>query len=153
MRAKFDRPVSPRKNPHLLDNTRNRCPQLLPAAALRPYIDRINFEDVAKKHSIAPEAKEGGIVGPLRRDQLPTFFDSVFDMQIGEISGIVKSEYGFHIMMPVERLNASVVAYQEAKKLITKKLEAQKRGDLYLSWLKEAMNTIPVQSRNGENPQ
>lgn len=120
------------------------------AKDMRPRVNRNNFAELAKSHSIAAEAANGGKVGPFSREQLPTFFDIVFNMQNGEISGILRSDYGFHIVMPLERLPATSLTLSEARRSIVKQLEDKKRQELYQNWLTTAMNAIPVRSTIGE---
>lgn len=116
------------------------------AMDLRPKVNRNNFSELAKQHSIAAEASQGGRVGPFTKGQLPSFFDIVFTMQIGEISGIVRSDYGYHILMPIEHLAARHRPFSEVKAQIRAKLTEQKKQEAYQAWLTNVMNTIPVSS-------
>lgn len=123
------------------------------ALDLRPKVNKNNFSELARSHSIAPEAANGGKVGPFRKEQLPTFFDIVFNMQLGEISGIVRSDYGYHIIMLLDRIAPSTRSLAEARSSIRARLEEQRKQELFQSWLTTAMNTIPVHSNIGEeNP-
>lgn len=120
------------------------------AVDLRSKVNRNNFSEMAKKHSIAAEAAQGGKVGPFSKDQLPSFFDIVFTMQIGEISAIVRSDYGYHILMPVEHLPAKRRTFPEVKTQIRNKLTEQKKQEAYQTWLTTVMNTIPVSSSSAD---
>lgn len=114
------------------------------AVDLMPKVNRSNFNDLAKKYSIAAEANQGGKVGPFSKEQLPSFFDIVFTMQIGEISGIVRSDYGYHILMPIEHLPAKRRTFAEVKTQIRNKLTEQVKQEAYQTWLTTVMNTISV---------
>jgi hypothetical protein len=105
-----------------------------------------NFAALAKKHSITPEAAQGGLLGPFSKEQLPTLFDIVFAMDIGEISGVIKSEYGFHIIMPTERLAPQTLSLAEATPVIKSELLRGKKLDTYQKWLTTAMNAVSVTS-------
>ena len=120
------------------------------AVELRPKVNHSNFNEMARKYSIAAEAPLGGKVGPFSKEQLPSFFDIVFTMQIGEISGIVRSDYGYHILMPVEHLPAKHRTFQEVKTQIRSKLTEQKKQEAYQTWLTTVMNTIPVSSSSAD---
>lgn len=120
------------------------------AVELRPKVNRNNFSEMARKYSIAAEAAQGGKVGPFSKEQLPSFFDIVFTMQIGEISGIVRSDYGYHILMPVEHLPTKRRTFSEVKTQIRSKLTEQKKQEAYQTWLTTVMNTIPVSSSSAD---
>ncbi len=120
------------------------------AIDLRPKINRNNFSEMAKQHSIAAEAAQGGRVGPFTKEQLPSFFDIVFTMQIGEISSIVRSDYGYHILMPIEHFAARHRPFSEVKAQIRSKLTEQKKQEAYQTWLTSVMNTIPISSAASE---
>ncbi len=59
-----------------------------------------NFADFAKRHSDDKySAERGGDLGFLERRRTPKEFDEIaFSLKKGEISGIVKTAYGFHIL-------------------------------------------------------
>ncbi len=71
-----------------------------------------DFEKLAKAHSDDPESgKRGGDLGFAKRGSyVPEFEAAVFGMEIGELSDIVETEYGFHIIQQQERRGNSVKA-------------------------------------------
>ena len=63
-----------------------------------------DFAKVSVSFSDAPEALKGGEIGPRAEDRLPQLFvDAVAKLKQGEISEIVKSSNGFHILKLIER--------------------------------------------------
>ncbi len=70
----------------------------------RGILIRVNagedFNELAKEHSIDPSVKENnGDLGYFRHgDMVEPFEEAAFALQPGEISDIVKSQYGFHII-------------------------------------------------------
>jgi hypothetical protein len=116
------------------------------AQRIRKEIKSSNFSALARKYSITPEASNGGLIGPFSKEQLPSLFDMVFSMNIGEISGVIKSEYGFHIMMPVEKIPAQTLSLNEVAPQIRAEFKRTKRLDAYQKWLSTAMNAVPVTS-------
>jgi parvulin-like peptidyl-prolyl isomerase len=76
------------------------------AASLRDRVIRgESFEDVARQYSNDPgTAAEGGDLGWVKRNELFGSLDSaVFALQPGEISGVVESVYGLHVIRVEER--------------------------------------------------
>ena len=71
-----------------------------------------NFEELAKKHSDDIEsAKRGGDLGYARRGiYVPEFEAAVFGMKEGEISEIIETIFGYHIIQQIDRRGNSVKA-------------------------------------------
>jgi peptidyl-prolyl cis-trans isomerase D len=59
-----------------------------------------NFADLAKKYSDdTGSASQGGLLPPFQRGQMvKEFEDAAFSLKAGETSGLVRSQYGFHII-------------------------------------------------------
>lgn len=68
-----------------------------------------DFGQVAASFSEAPDALAGGILEPRPADRLPTLYaEAVAGLQPGEVSGILRSPAGFHIVKLFERKGGSV---------------------------------------------
>ena len=104
------------------------------------------FPALAKKHSDGPSGKDGGDLGNFKPAQMvPEFTTATLKLKVGEVSGPVQSDFGYHIIIrkkPVEDLSAAhiLIAFkgasrseatrskEEAKKLaeeIAKKAQAK----------------------------
>ncbi len=114
------------------------------ANQVRSQVHPGNFAELAKKHSIAPEASEGGLLGPIEINLLPHVFDVIYSMHPGSISNVLKSNYGFHIIMFVEKQPKSDARLSEATPKIKATLKQQKSEEEYQKWLQLALDTIPV---------
>jgi len=87
------------------------------------------FADVAKKSSIAPEAKNGGDLGLIGKGSgFPEVFDVCFSLQVNTISDVTPSPYGFHIFMVTERRPAQQRPLAQAAAGIREKLLQTARG-------------------------
>ena len=62
--------------------------------------DKVAFEEVAKKYSDDEGSKSvGGAIGNFERNAMPEAFSKVaFDLKVGEISDVVETPRGFHII-------------------------------------------------------
>ncbi len=63
-----------------------------------------NFDSLAVAESEDPSASEGGSLGFTERgDLVPAYEEAAFELEPGEISDIVKTRYGYHIIRLLER--------------------------------------------------
>ncbi|HZW92723.1 MAG TPA: peptidylprolyl isomerase [Candidatus Eremiobacteraceae bacterium] len=87
-----------------------------------------NFEDLAKKYSEDPgSAKEGGSLGWIGKGRtVPEFEKAAFSLPKGQISDLVKSSYGFHIIRVDDRQDAHMKMLDEVKGEIEPILKQQK---------------------------
>ena len=61
--------------------------------------DKIKFADAAKKHSKCPSGAKGGDLGAFAFHRMvPPFSQTAFALKVGDVSGIVDTQFGFHII-------------------------------------------------------
>jgi peptidyl-prolyl cis-trans isomerase D len=86
------------------------------------------FEDLAKKNSEDPgSAKEGGSLGWIGKGRtVPEFEKAAFSLPKGQISDLVKSSYGFHIIRVDDKQDAHMKTLDEVKGEIEPILKQQK---------------------------
>jgi NIMA-interacting peptidyl-prolyl cis-trans isomerase 1 len=99
-------------------------------AARRAHVllrtDRASFEELARKYSDDRHTRDrGGYIGIFRRGEMTLPFERVvFGLEVGQISGVIETPYGFHVIRrePVRRyrLHHVLVAWQEARKNATR---------------------------------
>lgn len=93
------------------------------------------FASVARANSLAPEAKDGGLLPPFGEGEMPEAFDPAFKLRPGQISPVVESPYGFHIFVLVERLPARDVELGEVREEIVVELQRERFEELRREWL------------------
>lgn len=77
---------------------------------------RISFEEAARRFSEDGSAQSGGDVGFFARGQLlPTLEDVAFRLSVGEVSPVVQSPVGFHILRVTERRVVPIRDPEEAR--------------------------------------
>jgi peptidyl-prolyl cis-trans isomerase C len=75
-----------------------------------------DFSELAKKSSDGPSAQTGGDLGYFSRGQMvKPFEDAAFALEKGQISGPVKTEFGWHVIKVEDKRNRPVPAFDEVK--------------------------------------
>jgi peptidyl-prolyl cis-trans isomerase SurA len=99
--------ISPKPSPKAKEETRARMQQLLDS--IKAGAD---FGEVAKRFSQDPgSAPQGGDLGFVRRGQFVTEFETaVFSLGVNQISTIIETAFGFHIIQLLERRGDAVHA-------------------------------------------
>jgi peptidyl-prolyl cis-trans isomerase D len=87
-----------------------------------------DFEELAKKYSEDPGSKtKGGDIGWIVQGQtVPEFEKTAFSLNKGDISSLVKTQYGFHIIKVLDKESAHTKTLDEVKDTIRPTLLLQK---------------------------
>lgn len=112
------------------------------AKAVRSEIaEGADFTELARTHSEDPgSAETGGDLGIVVKGQtVPQFEEALFALEPGEVSGIVETTFGFHIIQMIERQESRVVEFAEASVQIREFLlqqEQQAQTSIFIEELK-----------------
>jgi len=94
------------------------------------------FGRLARRHSECPTAMEDGHLGTLPRGRLyPELDAALFALDAGQISGVLESEVGFHLLWCECIEPARRVDLDQAREQIRTRLEAQRRHDCQKAWI------------------
>jgi peptidyl-prolyl cis-trans isomerase D len=90
-----------------------------------------DFAELAKKHSKCPSAPQGGDLGYFTRDQMvPAFSEAAFALKPGEVSDIVQTQFGLHIIKVEDVRPERTIPLEEAKEQIELILKREKARDI-----------------------
>ena len=105
-----------------------------------------NFSDLAKKHSTDVSAHSGGSLGVVSRGtMMPEFEKIAFDLKVGEVSGIVETINGFHIIKCDNVIPGFTKLYSTVRPEIKEILNAKRRENKYKEWISELKQTSFVE--------
>ena len=90
-----------------------------------------NFADLAKKNSEDPgSAEKGGELGWIVRGQtVPNFEKAAFSLKPGELSGVIETEYGYHILQVENKQAAHTQSFEQAKPQLLAEAQKQVAAD------------------------
>ena len=114
------------------------------AKRIRRKVRRYNFQHLAQKYSIAPEAAEGGLLGPFAAHEMPSFLSEVFLLKLGRVSPILKSAYGYHIILPLKKYPSQVASFDEVEAKIIAHLRNDQKKQIYENWLHRTLNAVSI---------
>jgi parvulin-like peptidyl-prolyl isomerase len=144
----FDRPEEVHVR-HILVKDKAKAEKLL--AQLKGGAD---FAAVAKEHSEDPGSKEdGGDLGFFGRGRMvQPFEEAAFKLKPGELSGLVETQFGFHILQGLEHRAARRVSLEEARGELETKLKQDARAKAVGEWLSGAKQKAKVVYAPGYAP-
>jgi parvulin-like peptidyl-prolyl isomerase len=115
-------------------------------ANLRQQIDAIHkrllsgepFEQLAIQYSQGPGAAAGGDIGFIEKGTiLPSLESVAFHLKIDEISEVIESPIGFHIIKAVDKRGAGIKPITSVRDEIKAKIEEEKSDKKYEEWIQE----------------
>jgi len=106
-----------------------------------------DFAELAKKYSDDPQAaKDGGELGTFKKgDMLPAIEDNVINMQPDEISDLVITPAGFHIIKLEERTPGKTRTFEEVKGEIEDTLYKKKSEERFNQWLADLRKAAAIE--------
>jgi nitrogen fixation protein NifM len=125
-------------NETIPENTRETAFKRITEIAKRLQKEPARFEEQALKHSECPTALEGGKLGDLPRGKLfPELEQALFKLNAGEVSDVIESELGFHVLRCDSITAASVLGLPQARPHIRKVLEQKRKRAVQQAWLRQ----------------
>ncbi|MFK7873213.1 MAG: peptidylprolyl isomerase [Oligoflexales bacterium] len=121
------------------------------ARKIHAKLNRKNFSQLAQKYSEAPEAEDGGRIGPFTHNELPSSLNIAFHMKEGHISKILSSTYGYHMITLDKRLEKGTKSFDEVKDSIRNTLLQQEREKEYRRWLQLSLQSIKIKTHTSTN--
>ena len=86
-----------------------------------------DFAKLAKDNSMDPSASQGGDIGLTEKGELEAAYeDAAEKLKVGEISGVVRTSYGFHIIKLTDRKKAGIASLDEVRTQLNDFLKGQK---------------------------
>ena len=108
----------------------------------------ISFEEAAKKYSTCPSKEQGGDLGEFGRGMMvPEFEKAAFELEIGEISEPVKTQFGYHIILVESKNEAKEEEFDKVKDMIFNQMTQQAQQKKYIDMIMQLESKYGVERK------
>ncbi|MGR3219032.1 MAG: peptidylprolyl isomerase [Candidatus Anammoxibacter sp.] len=105
-----------------------------------------DFSELAKKYSEGPSGPNGGDLGFFARGRMVPEFEKVaFALKPNEISGVVKTQFGYHILKVEERKEAREILFDEVKEAIRDNIKGQRGNKEIEKFIDKLRNSATIE--------
>jgi peptidyl-prolyl cis-trans isomerase C len=128
------------------ENTRAAAEQRMGEYIAKARHKPKRFAALAREHSECPTALQDGLLGEVKRGDLyPELDAALFQMEEGEVSDIIETEVGLHILLCEKIHKGQVVSLAKAAPRIRQILEQRRRRACQKAWLE------PLRGKTDDN--
>ena len=109
-----------------------------------------DFGEIAKKHSTCPSGRNCGDLGWFRKGQMvPEFEKAAFALKKGQMSEVVKTSFGYHIIMCDDVDAGGQIAMADARNDIERQIRNTKGEETVKALIEQAKKATPVTINEG----
>ena len=153
----FDRPEQVRAS-HILVRVEPNAPQEEQEKAkekidgiLRRLKEGADFAELAKEVGGFPTAPNGGDLGYFQKDEMdPNFGKVAFELPVGQVSDVVKTNYGYHVIKATDHRKAGIVPFDEIKDKLIDAMEKQKKDEFTSKYIQSLIKAADIKFPKGK---
>ena len=159
----FETPAQTRTS-HILISAKsddpNSDPNQVKAAALakaeellKQIKEGADFAELATKNSICPSGKDGGDLDFRPKGELgaPEYENAVAALELGQVSDVVETQFGYHIIKLTGQQDANTISFDEAEANIQLHLADMQKGQLVQAYIAELLTNTKIIYTNPED--
>jgi peptidyl-prolyl cis-trans isomerase C len=110
-----------------------------------------SFEEAAKEYSTCPSKDKGGDLGFFSKGRMvPEFEKAAFELEIGELSDLVKTQFGYHLIVVEEKKESSIKTFDQVKEQIKQNLLRGEQTKVYTNKFNELKSKYSVEINEDE---
>ena len=104
-----------------------------------------SFAELARKYSEDPSAARGGDIGFFIRGQMVRKFEeAAFALKVGEISNVVETDYGYHIIQCIGKKAAEKKSLEEIRAYLQNFIFQKRMEERYGEWLRRLRDRASI---------
>jgi len=120
---------------------------------LKQVRDGGDFAALAKQHSACPSAPKGGDLGSQPRGAwVKPFEDAAFATRAGEVSDVVETQFGYHIIKVSEHKQAGMMPFEQVKDRLMNGLKGQKQKEFFQQYTEGLKKDARIEYPVGKEP-
>ena len=105
-----------------------------------------DFAKLAQENSGCPSSKQGGDLGYFGKGQMvKPFEETAFAMKTGDVSGVVETQFGYHIIKLTEKKSPSKIPFNDVKVRIADSLKRKKVSEAINATLEDAKKKAKIE--------
>ena len=110
-----------------------------------------SFEQLATELSDSSSKANGGMVGPISKEELDPGLRKIFDaLKVGEVSPVTRTSQGWQFFAIVSETPTKVLSYDEAREQISNRVANEKRRGEFLKYLAKLRAQALIEWKNGD---
>lgn len=108
-----------------------------------------DFNDMAKQFSACPSAKNGGDLGSQPKGTfVPEFEKAAYALKSGQMSDVVETQFGYHIIKLVDHNDANTASLEQSKEKILQYLANKQKETLVLDYIQQIKKEADIKFTN-----
>lgn len=105
-----------------------------------------SFDDEAAAHSMCPSGQKGGSLGWFSRGMMvPEFDQAVFSMNVGDVSEIIETQFGYHIILKTDCEAAGEASFDDVREKVRDFLRHVRRGEAMSAYVEELKQKAQIE--------
>lgn len=128
---------------HILVDTEEQAKDIL-----KRIRQKEDFSKLAERYSKDKgSAKNGGDLGSFSRGRMvPQFEAAAFSLKVGEVSGPVRTQFGYHIIQVTDKKEGRIGTFEEVKGGLEKQLMIEKQKALFDSYIEKLKKNSKIET-------
>ena len=115
--------------------------------------DKADFAELAKANSSCPSSAKGGDLGFFAKGSMvPPFEKVAFELKTGQISDVVETDFGYHIIKVTDRKAAEIFTYEQTRDRILNMLKSKKQQEVSTAYIQSLKETAKIVYPPGKEP-
>ena len=109
------------------------------------------FPRIAGEVSDAPSKSNGGLIGPIKSDELTPALQMMLDkMKVGDVTDVIRTQRGYQLLMLDSRTETKVKTFDEARQDISDKIADEKRRGETQKYIEKLRGSATITWHNDE---